>query len=264
VAGSDLNRFGERFQHVRQRHARIREEYAELRAGFPTRLGEVADRLRQTGVGPSEIEEETRLRTMVWQREYDELMHRLDVAELRNEAAFADLTRAMFRRLYHEAFHAYLDHACYPEDEYQVPRWLNEGLAQIFEFGRLEADTLRIDAPDPERLRQLQAELARRDALRLADVLRARTQDFVEEREDDVVRRRYLVAWGLVYYLVFERDLLRSERLDPFIRNGRGQDPIDRFAKLVRAPLEEFDPQWRAAMRELQPPGFPEPHSGEG
>ena len=49
----------------------------------------------------------------------------------------------MFRRLAHEAFHAYLETYVYPRQAYDVPRWLNEGLAQTFEAGLLEdADVL--------------------------------------------------------------------------------------------------------------------------
>ena len=45
----------------------------------------------------------------------------------------------MFRRLYHEAFHAYLDNYVYESPGYEIPTWLNEGLAQVFAAGLLEA-----------------------------------------------------------------------------------------------------------------------------
>ena len=66
----------------------------------------------------------------------------------KNSAKFTEVSGQMFTRLAHEAFHAYRTYV-YPRQEYDVPRWLNEGLAQVFEAGLpLEADTLRIDTPD--------------------------------------------------------------------------------------------------------------------
>ena len=45
----------------------------------------------------------------------------------------------MFARAYHESFHAYLENYVYPHDHYDVPRWLNEGLAVMMEGGILDA-----------------------------------------------------------------------------------------------------------------------------
>ena len=63
-------------------------------------------------------------------------------------------------RLYHEAFHAYLRNNVYPRQKYDVPPWLNEGLAVIFEGGLLEGNTLRVDAPNPVALKKLKADMA--------------------------------------------------------------------------------------------------------
>ena len=48
------------------------------------------------------------------------------------------------------------------DSAYDVPRWLNEGLAQTFEAGLLEADTLRIDTPEPRGAGCVAERLARR------------------------------------------------------------------------------------------------------
>ena len=54
-----------------------------------------------------------------------------------NVQLFDKVTRQMFTRLYHEAFHAYLENYVYPHDRYDVPLWLNEGLAVLLEGGLL-------------------------------------------------------------------------------------------------------------------------------
>ena len=72
----------------------------------------------------------------------------------------------MFVRLFHEAFHAYLENYVYPQTDHDVPRWLNEGLAQVFEGGQLESGSLRLDAPDTARLKLLQEDFAARKCCR--------------------------------------------------------------------------------------------------
>ena len=84
----------------------------------------------------------------------------LDRCDRRAAQDFQASTRQVFARVYHEAFHAYLENCVYPHRQYDVPRWLNEGLAVTFEGGILEADTLRVDAPNAAALKRLKADLA--------------------------------------------------------------------------------------------------------
>jgi len=53
-----------------------------------------------------------------------------------------------FALLNHEAFHAYLANFVVSGESRRVPRWLNEGLAQVCESGVWEGETFRIDSPD--------------------------------------------------------------------------------------------------------------------
>ena len=97
---------------------------------------------------------------------------------------FEKVTRQMFTRLYHEAFHAYLENCVYPHDRHDVPLWLNEGLAVLFEGGMLESGTLRIDAPDAAALRRLKADLAGDRPLTLTALLAADRSLFAPTRDD--------------------------------------------------------------------------------
>src|SRR5690606_37718104 len=127
-----------------------------------------------------------------------------------------------------ETFHAYLDDYVYPEKQFDVPRWLNEGLAQIFEAGLLEADILRIDAPSAERLAKLQADLRGRQSLHIGDLLAADQTAFLVPHADrgQTSQRHYLYSWGLAWYLTFDQSLLGTERLNRYVSKESGKlDP---------------------------------------
>jgi hypothetical protein len=129
-----------------------------------------------------------------------------------------------------------------------VPRWLNEGLAQVFETGQLDGDSLRIDAADRQRLARLRSDLAQQP-LSLAHVLSAEEREFLGPHSSSSSQRHYLYAWGLAHYIAFEQNLLASPRLDEYVASSARQlDPIIRFEKLIGQPLAEFEKRWRAAM----------------
>ena len=85
----------------------------------------------------------------------------------------------------------------------KVPRWLNEGLAQIFESAVAEAGELRVGQADPARLARVKRALQQTrkpDCLvSVADLLKARPRDFVVAHASgkQVADRHYLAAWAL-------------------------------------------------------------------
>jgi hypothetical protein len=256
VAGSELNGYARRLKQVREQNAEVRRQYRLLKATFTARLAAVIDEMKQRGFSEAEIEREVKLRSAVWQREYDDAMNRLDQAEQQNEARFAEVTQQMFPRLFHEAFHAYVENFVYPEPEISLPRWLNEGLAQIFESGQFDADTLRIDAPDRHRLTQMQADLAGDKPLSVPQVLTADPREFLDSHHGESVDRHYLYSWGLAYHLTFERNLLNPDVLHPYVLNKERYGSTANFTRLVGMPLSKFEQLWRTAMLELRPSQF--------
>jgi hypothetical protein len=175
--------------------------------------------------------------------------------ERNNSAKFDVVAGQMFRRLRHEAFHAYLETFVYPRKEYDVPRWLNEGLAQVFEAGLLEADTLRIDNPNTGALQRLQRELAGSEPLSLAELLGSGSDAFLAGHASaDRASRAYYYSWGLAYYLAFELGVLGSSDFEAFLDPRQpAATAVEKFEKLVGMPLDEFEPRWRKAMLELKP-----------
>ena len=248
LAGSDLNLFAERLAQMRKEHEDVKETYARLDVEHVRVLSALNAELKAGGFSDDEVASEIRQRKAAWKAEMEQALAANAARQRTNEQKFADVTRQMFARLYHEAFHAYLDTFVYPHDTHHVPRWLNEGLAQVFETGQLDGDSLRIDAPDRERLTRLREDLAAQP-LPLAQLLTAQEREFLGPHSDTSAQRHYLYAWGLAYFLAFDENLLATPRLDEYVaQDAKRLDPIARFERLVNQPLPKFEARWREAM----------------
>jgi hypothetical protein len=182
----------------------------------------------------------------------------IQAAEKRNAQTFERARERLFQRLFHEAFHAYLLNFVYPAGGGEVPRWLNEGLAQIFETAIFEVGELRIGHADDERLRAVRRALSKNALLPLPDLLRSRSKQFLIAHDGDrqVSDRHYLASWALAYYLTFECKVLGTPALDNYVRDlRRGVDPLDAFTKLTGKPLPRFERDFLDYLRHLRPDG---------
>ena len=153
---------------------------------------------------------------------------RIATADAANNARFNKATTRLFAILYHEAFHAYVGTFLYPplkpeevkagKGTGELPRWLNEGLAQVFETAIVEAGELRADSPDPDRLKRVKEWLKGKGPDRLLPL----SELFVTGKDAflafhayqrAVTDRAYLTSWALAYYLVFEAQPDRDSRV---------------------------------------------------
>jgi hypothetical protein len=256
LAGGELAHYATRLAEVRKEMADLEKQYDKLDKDFAVSLARLSDELRTKGFSKDEITQELQLRKTDWKNERTAVMARMHEQDRRNLARFSEITREMFARLYHEAFHAYLDSYVYPQGSHHVPTWLHEGLAQVFEGGQLEGDSLRIDAPDRDRLKRLLADLNSGDPLPLARLLVAEEPTFAGDHGGRASERHYLYAWGLSYYLVTEKNLLGSSALDEFVSpQSAALSPTARLEKLVHQPLGTFESQWREKLQKLAPLG---------
>jgi len=253
VAGTDLDRFASELAKARQENERTRQQLRSLRTSHEQTLAAVSGEMKQAGFSQSDIETEIRSRRSAWKEQQKELEAAIEEADRRNAAKFDEVGRSMFRRLNHEAFHAYLENYVYPHDDFALPRWLNEGLAQVFENAQLDADTLRVDAPARDLLARLQADLKTSQPLRLSELLAHDESLVAAHRNTEATRRRYLYAWGLAYYLAFHRAGLGTKEFEAYVAKNAGDDsPIARFERWTGRPLPEFDQQWRREMLQLK------------
>jgi hypothetical protein len=259
AAGSELTAYSGRLAEVRRRHAAIKAQYDKLAAGMPAAIRKLSDDLERSGVS-AEGRRNLRVEALrKWKEELAEVDRSMQAIERNNNSQFDLVTKEMLARLNHEAFHAYLENFVYPHDQTDVPRWLNEGLAQVFEEGQLEAGTLRLDAPSRKRLSALQAELHSESGApkALAELLTADARRFLATHSTsaEVSQRHYLYSWGLAHYLAVRQPILDAERLDRYVAlNHSAQSPIARFEQLVGEPLAQFAPRWRNEMLAMKAP----------
>ncbi len=165
----------------------------------------------------------------------------------------------LLQPLYHEAFHAYLNNQVFPTSDYDVPRWLNEGLAQLFETATLEAGELSFDRPDKDRLTLAQAQIRKGDFVSLASLLKADQKSFLAVHNSDkqASDRYYVASWALASYLTFNRKVLGTKALDAYLVSlHRGTDPADAFHELVGMPLKDFEKEFHQAVSRWKPDAF--------
>ncbi len=235
--------------------ARCAQQLDALVAETPARIKQLNEDLRKNDVPPADRQKIVLAEQKKWEDQRKEARKKMTALDRKNAAKFNEVAGQMFRRLAHEAFHAYLETFVYPRLSYDVPRWLNEGLAQTFEAGLLEADTLRIDTPNLVALARLQSDLTGSDPLKLADLLNAGSETFLSGHADGgaMASRSYYYSWGLAYYLAFDQGVFGTPQFDAYLSpTAADKPPVERFEKLVGMPLAEFEKRWREAMLNLK------------
>lgn len=255
VAGSDVARFAAELAKVNAQHEQLRRELEELEKRVQQRLKDLSQQLQKDGTNKRDTARLLKAEKRKALEQLDQKEKEIGRFDRENSQLFDKVTRQMFTRLYHEAFHAYLENYVFPYDRYSVPLWLNEGLAVLFESGLVESDTLRIDAPNAAALRGLKEDLTAGHPLELATLLAADRGAFAQPSDtlNSPSDRYYLYAWGLAYYLTFEKHLLGSEALDRYVEPAVGElSPVARFERLTGTPLAQFEQQWREYVMKLR------------
>jgi hypothetical protein len=236
LCASDLERLGDELQRVRETHQRLLKELKQQEADL---------RRLYHGAPPVPL-----LRAIAETRE------RIAEVDKSNDGKFKLATDRLFQLLYHEAFHAYLANFVYPPSD--VPRWLNEGLAQIFETALVEAGELRVGHADADRLQRVKAAVRGKELVPLDELLRAGPRQFIVAHASDqrVSDRSYLTSWALAFHLTFDRRLLGTKAMDEYVQSlRRGTEPREAFRRLVGQPLPQFEKAFHQYLLNLQTDG---------
>jgi hypothetical protein len=255
AAGSELGRYAAELGEIEARHEKLRAELDELREQLPDRLRRLGDQLRAQSRSRPQIRDLLARERRTLEGQIDEKLDALQASRRENDRAMDKVAGQMLTRLYHEAFHAYLDNYVYPPETHQVPHWLNEGLAVLFEGSDPGTGTLRLDAPNHPALRQLRSDLKSNDALPLARLLAADAREFLvpADAPAESSNRYYAYAWGLVYYLTFEKHLVPSRALDEYVApESAAVGPVVRFERFVGMPITKVEEAWRDCILGMQ------------
>ncbi len=253
VVGSDMIRLVSTAGQMHAQNESLRRELRDLEDRLVERLRAVGDSLRKSGLSNGEVARELTKERSKFQQQRNTKLEQLRQSDVQIER-LKQTASQMFARLYHESFHAYVRNWVFPRPQYEVPAWLDEGLAVLFEGGLLEGDTLRVDAPNPAALKKLKADMAGPNPLTLEELLAAGPGKFLilAASRSTATDRYYVNAWGLAYNLTFEKRVLNSPALEKYLRSENARlAPAERFKLLVGKPPAQFEAQWRAYISDL-------------
>jgi hypothetical protein len=238
VLGTNLRRLGEELNKVRLYHE---QQLATLK--------KYEDDLRKLYKQPAELERHLRI--------VREERGRIAKAEKENDAAFDKAAQRPFALLYHESFHAYASNFAFPAATGELPRWLNEGLAQIFETAILEAGELRVGHADADRLGRAQSLLKAGRLVPITELLKAGKESFVALHADQKAAsdRTYVTAWVVAFHLTFEKRLLGTERFDAYVSAASRGDPVPAFEALVGGDAAGYEAELYAYLEKLMASG---------
>jgi len=252
VAGSDMPAVVEQARLAADGLDATAQRQKELDAEVAAGLRRLVAQLEAQGIPGgerAEIVDRTRAR---WQRERAAVLADVDQARKDNDARVRQARDEFFTALAHEAWHASADLRLGQGGG--LPAWLDEGLAQVFEAGVLEAGELRLDAPDPRRLARLADLLAAEPRGLLGPVIEGGEPQFMVGHGNAAAtsRQAYLLAWGLAFDLALGSPVLSVKAIEEAARGGSAAgDERERFERLVGMPSEEFESAWRARMLAL-------------
>ncbi|HSI35832.1 MAG: DUF1570 domain-containing protein [Phycisphaerae bacterium] len=155
-------------------------------------------------------------------------------------ASYLDGQRDTLRRtLQHEAFHQFAHKALGPN----VPVWMNEGLAQLFEEGIWTGEGFLMQQVPPRRLRQLQSDLKNEKLLPLKRLLDMTPEQWGESLAKDatVGAVQYNQAWAITHYMAYGEGGKNGVKLVEMLQGlNRGKDARTAFEDAFGTNLTAF------------------------
>ncbi len=157
---------------------------------------------------------------------------------------------ALRRTLQHEAFHQFAYNAISPD----LPIWLNEGMAQVFEEGLWVGDQFTLGQASPRRLRQLKADIDGDRLTEFQKFMAVTPEQWSKNLSADASRgaTQYGQAWAMVHFLVNgENGAFRKRLIEMLKLIHAGKEPKAAFEGAFSANYDGFRRHfndWTAAV----------------
>ena len=163
---------------------------------------------------------------------------------------------ALRRTLRHEAFHQFAFEVIGPN----MPVWLNEGIAQVFEEGIYAGNRFLIEQVPPRRLRQLADDMKHARLVPFQDMVFMDHRTWATNMRDrDKGATQYNQAWAMVHFLVYARDrrsgepLYRQRFFDMLTAIRAGTPADEAFTNEFTTNFSGFQKRFVEYARALEP-----------
>jgi hypothetical protein len=140
---------------------------------------------------------------------------------------------ALRRTLQHEAFHQFAHSLIHPD----LPPWVNEGLATVFEEGIFLGRSFTLGQVPPRRVRQLQADIENGRLVPFREIMTMSLDDWSRALNDKDKHQtrgatQYNQAWAMCHFLIFAQrngdTIYRRRFLDMLTRPLRSRNAVRR------------------------------------
>ena len=165
--------------------------------------------------------------------------------------------RSQFRQvLQHEAFHQFAHNRLSPN----LPVWLNEGLAELFEDGLWTGNGFMIGEAPPWRVALLHHHMRQRRLIDFRTIMGWNLSDWNRRiaAGGDEADIQYNQAWAMVHFLVYATEgtgqpVYRDRLINLLARLNRSQDAQTAFAAAFSNNIGGFQDRFVAYARQLSP-----------
>jgi hypothetical protein len=163
---------------------------------------------------------------------------------------------ALRRTLQHEAFHQFAHSAIHPD----LPAWLNEGLATVFEEGIFLGRSFSLGQVPPRRVRQLKMDIDNGKLIKFSKMMTMSLDEWSQALSGHGTRgaTQYNQAWAMCHFLIFARGdggepIYRKRFLDLLSRIHHDEDPMAAFTAAFSGNIDGFQKRFAEFARNLQP-----------
>ncbi len=159
------------------------------------------------------------------------------------------------RTLQHEAFHQFAHAVIGPN----MPVWLNEGIAQVFEESIWTGNSFILGQVPPRRVRQLQQDMRDKRLIEFKRLLSMSHEEWASGMRDRAVgAAQYNQAWAMAHFLIYAEnssgEATHRNRVIQMLKLIRdGQNPDAAFTAAFSDNIAGFQQRFVEYARQLQP-----------